>query len=355
MSRQMLAGAAALLLLACGEEAAPPEPVARPIKILELGASGEGEVLQFPGSVTAGETAQLAFEVPGKLIEWPVTEGQEVDAGELLARLDPRDFETELQAQEARRSAARAEYDRTLALFKAEVASQQELDVKQRNFEVSEARVEQAAKALEDTRLLAPFAGTVARTVVNNFENVRAKQVVMVFEQDRSFDVDVAIPEQDAAALTPGLSLAERTQRSRPFVELSALPGREFPARITEFSTTADPTTRTFAATFNFDNPPDVTIHSGMTARVTVHVPARIAAVAGFDVPSVAASADESGNAYVWVVDPESLAVSRRSVELGRMIGDSVQVRSGLEGGEWIAISGVQHLREGMVVRRLGE
>lgn len=354
-SRLILSACTVLLLTACGEEAPPPEPVARPIKILELGGASGGGVLEFPGSVEAGQSAELAFEVPGKLIERPVDEGQLVEAGTLLARLDPRDYETELAAQEAQRAAAQAEFSRTRKLFNAEVTSRQELDAKRRTFEVSEARVEQAAKAVEDTRLLAPFAGTVARIVIENFENVQAKQTVLVLENDALFDVAVAIPEQDAARLEPGLSLAERTTRGRPTVEISALPGRSFPARISEFATTADPATRTFEATIQFENPGDVTIRSGMTAKVTVNVPDDVEAAAGTRIPSVATTADENGDAYLWVVDPTSLAVSRRNVVLGELSGDSVQVREGLAGQEWIATSGVHHLREGMVVRRAGE
>jgi multidrug efflux pump subunit AcrA (membrane-fusion protein) len=124
---------------------------------------------------------------------------------------------------------------------------------------------------------------------------------------------------------------------------------------LTEFATAADPATRTFAATFNFDNPSDVTVHTGMTAKVTVHVRASISLAAGLSVPSLATAADEGGAPYVWVVDPTSLAVSRRSVVLGQLSGKAVQVREGLEGNEWIAISGVHHLREGMVVRRQGK
>lgn len=354
-SRILLSGIVALLVFACGEEAPPPEPVVRPIKVLELSGSGERSALEFPGRVKAGETANLAFEVPGKLIERPIAEGQVVEAGTLLARLDPRDFEMELSAQDARRVQAEAELSRSRKLFQADVISQQELEVKIRNLQVTEARVEQASKALDDTRLLAPFAGTVALIHVENFENVKAKQQVLVFENDASFDVVVAIPEQDAGRLTPGVSLEERTRLAQPVIELSAIPGRSFAAKLTELATAADPATRTFSATFRFENPGDVTINSGMTAKVIVQVPEGFDSWAGLRIPSLAAAADETGKAYVWVVDPTSLAVARRSVELGEFSGDSVAISSGLDGNEWIAVSGVQHLREGMVVRRLGE
>ena len=69
--------------------------------------------------------------------------------------------------------------------------------------------------------------------------------------------------------------------------------------------------------------------------------------------PAVASASDDQGAAYVWVVDPQSMAVSRTLVGLGVLTEDRVQIVSGLEGDEWIAVSGVHQLREGMVVRRL--
>jgi multidrug efflux pump subunit AcrA (membrane-fusion protein) len=75
--------------------------------------------------------------------------------------------------------------------------------------------------------------------------------------------------------------------------------------------------------------------------------------VAGFSIPAAATLADESGQATVWVVDPDSMTVRRAPVELGEMTGAEVEVRSGLSSGDLIAISGVHQLREGIPVRRL--
>ena len=324
------------------------------MKILELSGSSAGETLEFPGTITAGKTADLGFEVAGKIIELPAREGASVEQGDLLARVDPSDYQAALDGEQARRAAAKAEYERAQLLFDADATSKQELEFKRRNFEVTAARVQTASKALADTRLLAPFAGVVARRVVENFENVQAKQKIILVQNESVFEVKISIPEQDAARIRPGLSLDEMTKRGRPRVEISSIAGRRFEARLSELATAADPATRTFPATFTFDNPGDVTIRSGMTAKLTLDVPAEIATASGLRIPSVAAVADEGGGFYVWIVDPDTLIVARGPVELGELTGESVQVLSGLGGTEWIAISGVQHLREGMTVSRLG-
>jgi len=356
LMRLRMTGLATSLLaaaLACGEEPPPPEPVVRPVQILELAGAGGGSQLSYPATIIAGKTADLSFEVPGRLIERPALEGEVVEQGQLLARLDPRDFEQGLAAETARMAAAKAERERAQLLFDEDVTSQQELDVKIRNYEITRARVAVSQKALDDTRLIAPFAGTVARIAVDNFETVQAKQRVMVLENTSLFEVKVAIPEQDASRISGALSLEEQTARSMPQVEISSIPGRRFPARITEFATKADPTTRTFLVTLRFDNPSDVNIRSGMTARVTVTVPDDVEVETGIRIPANAIVSPGGDDAYVWTIDPGTLEASRRDVELGELGMETVLVRSGLEGNEWIAISGVHHLHEGMVVSRL--
>lgn len=341
----------ALVAAGCGEEPAPQAPAVRPVKILEVGAGAGGITREFPGKLSAAQTADVAFEVSGKIIEFPVEEGQRVEAGAVLARLDPRDFEAKRDAAVAAEKAARAEAARTRALFEADVAPQQQLESAERNYDVFKARAATARKALEDSVLRAPFAGEVARKLVDDFANVRAKDPILILQDNSHLEIVIDIPEADFATAKPGLSTQERTARSRPRVIVSSIPDREFPARLKEMATTADPTTRTYAVTLAFDNPSDVNLLPGMTAKVRVGG-AGTAVPEVIWIPAHAARTDETGEAFVWVVDPESMKVRRTPVTLGELSGSLVQVSGGLEGGELIAISGVHHLREGMQVSR---
>ena len=107
--------------------------------------------------------------------------------------------------------------------------------------------------------------------------------------------------------------------------------------------------TRTFPVKLNFNNPEDVTILPGMTARVRAIVDPERA----WSVPVAAAQADENGQSYVWKVDPTGMTVTRVAVETGDLFGDRIQLRSGVANGDMIAVSGVTQLREGMKVRKL--
>ena len=139
-------------------------------------------------------------------------------------------------------------------------------------------------------------------------------------------------------------------------ISLTMIPDREFPARIKEVATVADPVTRTFEVIAAMDNPSDVSILPGMTANVTISVPeggTSSEAGAAFSIPASAVLADEQGNSTVWKVDAGTMTVSRVTIELGDMAGSQVRVLSGLNPGDRIAASGVHNLREGMQITEL--
>ncbi|MBW2313574.1 MAG: efflux RND transporter periplasmic adaptor subunit [Deltaproteobacteria bacterium] len=340
-----------LALLGCGGEEAAEVSVVRPIKILEIGSASGTGTSEFPGEVAATRTAQLAFEVSGRIIEFPVTEGQILAKGDLVARLDPRDFEADIAKGRAQLENARTELKRFKYLYEQDVASKQTYENRLRNFEVAEAEFAQIAKAGEDAELRAPFHGVVARKLVDDFANVQSKQEVVLFQDESEFEIVVSISEQDFARGRSKFDLAERSRILKPRVVLTALPDLTFPARITEVSTAADPTTRTFQVTLAFGAPEGVNVRSGMTAKVIVNSDAAILALAP-RVPATAVLSDENGQPILWRVDPETMTVSAVQVKLGEPRGTEIEVTSGLKSGNWVAVSGVHHLHEGLAVRR---
>lgn len=349
----LVCACSSLVSLSCGEEPIPPEPVVRPVKILELDAAASGRRLEYPGTISAAQESNMAFEVPGRIVEFPVVEGQRVDQGAILARLDPRDYQARLDSENAELSQTKAQFERYRELFERDVVSRSELDLRERAFGVAEAAVREAEKAVEDTSLRAPFPGVVARKLVEDQENVQAKEPVVLFHDDSSLQLVVNVPERDLAQGRPGSTLEEATARVRPQVVVTSLPDRTFPARIVEFSTAADPVTRTFRFTLAFATPKDVQVLPGMTAKVAIIAPRQTDGGGGYTVPTTAVLANEGGDPYVWIVDPSSMTVRPTSVVLGELTGSEVEVTGGLEAGDLVAVSGVRSLREGMQVRRL--
>jgi RND family efflux transporter MFP subunit len=356
LARSIAALAAACLSLAvagCGEEAPEPEEVARPVKIFEVRGSGATVTREYPGRIRAIQQADMAFEVPGKIIEFRFKEGEQVQEGEVLARLDDRDFQARLDSARAQAENARVNFERAQKLFEEGALAALERDRRRTVYDTAEANLREASKAVEDTALRAPFAGVMARKLVEDFENVQAKQVVLILQDESHLEIRINVPERDmTGGRAQKLDPDEITRRIQPRVVATSIPDREFPARVKQLAMIADPTTRTFEATFVIERPADVSVLPGMTAKVIISVPAEAAGRSGMRIPASATVSDEQGNAVVWVLDPSSMTVRPVAVELGELSGSEVTIRGGLSDGDQIAISGVHQLREGMTVRR---
>jgi RND family efflux transporter MFP subunit len=336
-------------VVGCGpaEVAEGPPPV-RPIKMVEIGDALSTVNRQYPGRIAPALEAQLGFEVAGRIISFPVDEGQNVRQGQVLARLDPSDYEAQLDAAQADVKAAEADFERFRALLDKNAVSERDFQMRERNFEVAQSRLRIAEKKVADTQLTAPFSGRVARKLMDDYQNVQAKQPVVLLQDESRLQIKVDVPEADVTLAGPG-----RREELEAWVTVIAYPERAFEAEVAELSTAADPVTRTFEATLSFTPDDDVNVMPGMTARVSVAARSAESVSAGFAVPAVCVATADDGAAYVWKVDPETLEVSRANVEVGELTGANIVVRSGLSSGDLIAVSGVHHLRQGMKVRRL--
>ncbi len=353
-------GGVALAAIGCAEEAPPAPEVARPVKIFEVGSAGPTAMREYPGTIRSEAEAEIAFEVAGRVIEFPVDEGQELDAGALVARLDARDYQAALDKALAQLENQRAEFERAEKLLAEGVLAESERDSRETAFRVAQADVRTARKAVDDATLRTPVPGRVARKLVRIGESVQAKQPVLIFQSDeagRGMEIEIAVPEREIAAASPDRTNDEVTALVRPVVRLEAMPDRPMDARISEFATSPDPATRTFKVTLRFQAPEDLQVLPGMTATVAIHSPdvleAETGGPGGLTIPSTTVVSDDTGAAFVWKIDRSAMTASRAPVELGPLLGDSVLVRSGLAPGDWIAMSGVHQLREGMEVTRL--
>lgn len=339
----------------CGGEPDEKKPVARPVKIMTIGESNGGGWREYPGTIQAAQNAYLGFEVAGRIIARPVKEGEKVKKGTLLARLDDRDYVAQMDVAKANLRKAHTDYQRGQNIYKEDpgAISKQRIDLYRRTAEVAQAELQVAEKALQDTRLRAPFDGVMARKLVDDFANVNPKDPVLVLQDTSHLEIEINIPERDMGRDRPNETGAEITARLKPEVVVTSIPNRAFPARVKEMTTTAEPETRTFQATLIFENPEDAGVFPGMTAKVRV----KASLIRGYSdtiaVPVNAVTDDENGRAFVWLIDPSSMTVRRAPVQLGEMFGSDIEIRQGLSRGDMIATSGVQALREGMPVRKL--
>jgi membrane fusion protein, multidrug efflux system len=334
-----------------------PAPAIPPVQTFVLGASSEAPFRRFPGEVAASDSSNMSFDVPGRLIEFPATQGMVCKYGELLGRLDETNFVARVDSARADFSNAHAELARRRQLFQRGVISRSELDGFQRANDVAEATLREAQRALDDTRLLAPFDGRVARTLVNNFQNVQAHQPVLVFQNISILEVDIEVPEADMSGAERGITARNARDLLEARAEFPTIPDRQFDLELKSFSAAATPVTRTFRVTFNLYPPEGQNILPGMTCTVLLRQRSRLssqlAEEGAFEVP-VRAVSTASGKSSVWKLDPTSMQVSRVDVDMLGVAGDSMRLRSAaLAANDEIVTSGVRFLSEGMKVRRM--
>ena len=353
--RRLHAGVAfAALLLTmtgCGEEPAPElPPVVRPVKTTVVGGVQTAE-LSFPGTTQASDRSVLSFRVAGPLIELPVNEGDPIEKGDLLARIDPVDFEIKVAEARATYQKAVADYDRYKRLYEREAVPLADVELSRAMRDVTEAQLRQAEVNLGYTWLNAPYAGRVGRKFVENYESVQAKEQILTLQNLKLVEVVINVPENIMAQVGS-------RQDSGVIARFATAPGHEFPLTFKESTAEADVETQTYQVTLSMPQPKVISILPGMTAQVVLRTTASAedaaAAGVGFAIPALAVFADEKSQAQVWIVDTAKMTVHQRAVEIGEPTGvKEVWVLSGVEAGETIAVTAVQELVEGDEIRYL--
>ena len=262
-----------------------------------------------------------------------------------MARLDPRDYENTLTRAKAERDRAQAQLSRVTEAAQTGAVSRQDVDDARARFNQSEAQVRIRQKAVDDTRLVAPFDGVVSQTFVDNFQNVRVKQPVIRFLDVSSIEMVINIPEDR-------INLAPYATDVR--VRFDAIPGVEVPATIKEVGNEASTATRTYPVTLSMEPAAGVDVKPGMAGEATARVDLPDSRAGGIEIPTAAIfSPDdiEGGKAFVWIVDGETETVHRREVTTGQITLRGGMLVTGIEPEERVVIAGVSYLREGQKVR----
>ena len=349
-----------VLLTGCsgGEEPAGP-PASRPVKLFTVEGAGTSALRNFPGSVRATRRADLAFRVSGVLQQMLVREGQTVKEGELLAALDPTDFKIILEDRQATFDNAESNFSRAKELIVDGNISKLDYDRMEASFKTNRASLSAARQDLEYTELRSPFEGSIGQRLVENFEEVQAKQTIIRFQDNSQLDVLIDLPEalvrslQLEAEEIGGGGAAAAAQGVKAYARFEGRTDTRFPLTIREVATKADSQTQTFRVTLTMPAPTEFRVLSGMTVTVGIDFASLMADDESKWVPLNAVQADSGLNARVWVLDESTMTVSSLPVTIGRMRGRSIEVTSGLYGGEEIVSVGAPYLAEDMRVTRM--
>ncbi|HSI41633.1 MAG TPA: efflux RND transporter periplasmic adaptor subunit [Xanthobacteraceae bacterium] len=344
---------AALALAGCGQEAETVAPEIRPVRVVTVEKSAGGQVVTLTGDVQAQEEVSLAFRVGGRMIARSANVGDRVEAGQIVARLDPQNAANTLRSVQAALGAAEGQLVKTSNAFGRQDqllgngfttranhdAARQAMLAAQAQVDDVQAQLKIAHDNLSYTELKADADGTVTARGAEPGEVVQAGQMILQLARKGGRDAVFDVPAQ--------------LLRSAPADPLIAViltddPSVRATGRVREVAPQADPVTRTFRVRVGLDDPP-----AAMRLGSTVNGQMRLDSEAGIEIPASALTAF-NGRPAVWVVDPTAFTVSLRNIEVQRFNPATVLVASGLDTGEIVVTAGVQALHPGQKVRPLG-
>jgi RND family efflux transporter MFP subunit len=269
-----------------------------------------------------------------------------VQAGDVIAYLDPERFELALASAQADHELAEKTLSRVESLKTSGTVSQAELDEAVARAKLTGLAVETAQKDLDDTVLRAPFAGQLTKRLAENFSPVARLSPVIRLAPVERIEVVIGVPEQLMARLNPS------TLQSAA-VRFTADPDRLFEAQWLDYEAEASRDTQTYDVRFSLTETPPWPVLPGMTATVLLSMATPSDAV--IQLPLSAVQSDAAGNFFVWTVERDSSVVAKRPIEVGLPSRKRVPVLSGLELGEQVVAAGGAWLHDGMQVRPLGD
>jgi RND family efflux transporter MFP subunit len=283
------------------------------------------------GTVRAKLRATLEAKLSGRIETMPVSAGQLVKKGALLAQLEVRETQAKLDQAKAVREQSARDRQRLEALLLQKAVTQQEYDAVLARFRVSEAAVSEAQTMLDYATLTAPFDGVITRKLAEVGDLASPGRALLELEDPGALRLEADVPE----------ALLERVQAGGKLPVRLATLTNEISGTVSEIAPVADPNSRTFRV--KLDLPPNPGLRSGQFGRLVVPV----GESSNLRVPA-AALVRRGQMEMVFVVVKSQ--VQLRLVKTGRRLGEEMEILSGLEAGEPIVTEGAAALVDGQPV-----
>lgn len=334
------------VMAACQQEAEQKQTL-RPVKTEKpTRVQQSTNTITLPASINELRETKLSFRVGGPLVVLNDVVGSYVKQGEVIARLDSRDFKIAIEATETRYQLATAEYERYKKLVEQESVPKSVFDKMETTYKLAKTDFESAFNAFADTELKAPFAGYINQVFVNNFEEVSPGAPIISLLDMSEFEVNAWISVDDVMTINNSTQFACIVKQGKKEVRISG--------KLKEIGNKTSHSKQSLPITITIDSPSDIKLRAGMTTHLEIAnspLPGR----ALFQVP-VASVFTKDRHTNVWIFNTETHTVSARQILCGKVQDDGhMEVLKGLSGNESIVIAGAHYLFEGQKVKKMEE
>lgn len=312
------------------------------VKVDTVCSNGEKSFLQYPGRVKAAQDVDLAFRVSGTIQKLYVTEGASVKAGQLLAEMDPSDYQIQLAATEAKYKQIKAEAERVIALFKDGGSTPNDYDKAVYGLKQIEALYKHHQDELAYTKLYAPFDGFIQKRFFESHETVGAGMPVLSMLGKGTPEVEINLPAAE---------YIRRDFFSHYHCTFDIYPGNIYPLQLIGITHKAN-ANQLYNMRFKLEVGDRPLPSAGMNTMVSVFY------TDGDDhtlqVPTTALL-HADGQVGVFVYQPSSQSVKHVSVTCVRPLsnGCTIITSDELHAGDVIVTAGIHTLKDGNKVRPL--
>lgn len=348
------------LLVACDDAPDVTENPIRKIKAMSVQDIATYEEREFSAQLRPGDLSSLSFELPGLLQDFKLEVGQQVKKGDVLAQIEARTFELEVERLQFQLSSANAaltqaqnEYDRQNTLAQQNLASQSKLDSVFLSLQTSKGNVAQAERALEiaeenlkKTTIFAPYDGVISSVHKESFVQVSPGQVIAQIYKEGLLETRFLVPSTVVDHITIGDE-----------VDLWIAPNHEqaITGKVTEIGALANNVSAFPIVVQLTDYPKE--FKAGVAVRISIKTPF-VDGLQGYEVPVSAGlnfSSDDvkNHNIDVFVYDQDSKIVKKTNIHVAGVRGNNLVVSEGLKKGDIIATAGVSFLSDGQQVELL--
>jgi len=339
------------ILQGCEKPAVEERQVVQPVSVDVVALAEAAPQLTFPAVAAAADKSSLSFRIQGEVTRIAVGPSDFVKKGQLLAELDPTDYQLEVDDAQAKYNVADSQYRRSAKLVDKGFLAQSQFDELRAQRKIAQARLKLAKLNLTFTKLTAPFDGVISRVPIEQFENVQVGQQVMNIHSTKMVDILIQAPD-----LIYSRSSAVDIEKSQPGARVVMTDGTEYKALLKEFTTEPEPESGSFLVTLTMPMPKGRFILDGMAVEVRADAQKLKIYKKGEPVIPLEAIFNEDGDdlsrteKFVWVVN-DNKTVTKRRVATNKVVPEGVRLLAGLDEGEIIVVAGGNRLREGQQVK----
>ena len=325
----------------CNNQEAEKTEIIRKVKLATVCLADSLEYYTYSGVINEKSDVGLAFRVAGPIQQIEVDEGDYVRKGQLVAQIDPRDYEIQLKAAQGQYEKVKAEADRVIELRKRNSVARNDYDKSVAGLKMAEANLEHAKDQMNDTKLLAPFSGYIQEVNFEEGEMVDAGMPVATLIDVTGYEVEVGIPMSMYVKRDDFVSFTGKQ---------TSVSENEFPLQLAGFSRTAD-NNQLYKLDLRLTPDENPELAPGMNTEVTIAVKTDFRDKLCVPLNAVFR---KDGDTFVWVFSPEKGIVNSRRVTTGQLTGENLVVlTSGVDAGEKVVAAGVHHLQENQEVEIL--